>query len=95
VGVDDAQLHGEVAGLEDDRPWMSGSIVDVLEIQAGVGGDEEVGLILLMGEGGDAAVASAVAFEDVVIDSVVVSDDGFDGSAFEDHVVFVGNFEGD
>src|SRR2546422_6089478 len=81
VRIDDAQLHGEVAWFEDDRPGVSGAVVDVLEVQAGIGGDKEVDFVFFMSERGDAAVASAVAFEDFVIDGLIVYDNCFDSGA--------------
>jgi hypothetical protein len=95
VGVDEAQLHGEVTRLEENCAGMSGAIVDVFEIQAGVGGDEEVGGVLSVSEGGDAAVAGAMAFEDGIVDWAVVGDDGLDVSPLENGIMLVGNFEGD
>jgi hypothetical protein len=55
---------------------VSGAVVDVLEVQAGVGGDKEVDFVFFMSERGDAAVAGAVAFENFIIDCLIVYDNG-------------------
>ena len=78
VGVDPTQLHRRVPGLEEGFPRLGRPVVDVLEVQPGVGRDEQVLATSAVPEGGQAAVAGAMPWEYVVIDGPMVDHDRLD-----------------
>ena len=88
VGIDEAEFHGGMARLEEGVSWLGGAIDDVLEVQPGVRGHEEVARLGGVLERGQTAVAGAVTGEDGVIDRAIIDNDGFDVAALEDDVWF-------
>ena len=91
VVVDPAQLHRRVPGLEEDLPGLRRPVVDVLEVQPGVGRHEQVLATPRMPEGGQAAVPGAMPGQDAVVDGPVVHDDRLDLAPAEHDVGLLGN----
>src|SRR5262245_13732380 len=91
VSVDDAQLHQRISRLEKHAILLYGSVVYMLEVQAGERWNEKVARLPLVFERSQPVITGAMIRQHFIIHCAVVCHNRFDRAAPEHDVRLVGN----